>query len=59
MLEFNIIHFSDEIYNLFNTLSTDNTIFLCRDFNIDILKLTYPKVSHFIDILYDVILLLI
>ena len=49
--EFDIINFLDEIYNLFNTLSTDNTIFLCGDFNIDILKLTCPKVSHFIDIL--------
>ena len=49
--EFDIIHFSDEIYNLFNTLSTDNTIFLCVDFTIYILKLTCPKVSHFIYIL--------
>ena len=48
--EFDIINFSDELYNLFNTLSTDNTIFLCGYFNIDILKLTCQKFYHFIDI---------
>ena len=35
------------MYNLFTTLITDNIMFVCRDFNIDILKLTCPKVSHF------------
>ena len=34
--EYYIINFSDEIYNLFNTHYTDNTIFLCVDFKIDI-----------------------
>ena len=38
------------ILHLF-VIITDNTIFLCGEFNIDILKLTCPKVSHFIDIL--------
>ena len=49
--EFNIIHFSDIIYNLFNTFTTDNILYLCGDFNIDILQLNSSKVSHFIDIL--------
>ena len=43
--------FSDIIYNLFNTFPTDNILYICGDFNIDILHLNSPKVSHFIDIL--------
>ena len=49
--EFDIINFSDIIYNLFNTFTTDNILYLCGDFNIDILQLNSSKVSHFIDIL--------
>ena len=48
--EFDIIHFSDIIYKLFNTFPTGNIIYLCGDSNIDILQLNNPKVSHFIDI---------
>ena len=49
--EFDIINFADIIYNLFNTFPTDNILYLCGDFKIDILQLNRPKVSHFIDIL--------
>ena len=49
--EFDIINVSDIIYNLFNTFTTDNILYLCGDFNIHILQLNSSKVSHFIDIL--------
>ena len=52
--EYDMHDFSDELFDIINPFMNKSNVYLCEDFNVNLIKDNCPKVNHFIDVLYSV-----
>ena len=51
--EYDITDFSDDLFDIINPFMNNSNVYLCGDFNINLMKDKCPKVNNFIDVLHS------